>query len=380
MTFGIDAGLSTSRDAEVHHLARCGIAVTTNASKAEQPTTSFGSPRSSTLLDRLLSSLTVRVHAFAIRDIKREQRLAVEPTQFVAIHYILRGFGTIAVEGGESVTFGPNALVVVPIGVAHTLGELDTSAAYKPTTGPCQFGVGRPSGSPPLNESSDVRCASSSIDVTYAGALGLFDALREPIVENVSSDITMRQMFETMLRETSRPTPGTTAIVESLMQHCVILFLRQHVNRGRDVSLFLLALQDARLARAITFVVERPAATHTVGNLAKLAGMSRSAFAERFTCVCGSSPMEFVQRLRLRLAAQLLLATHMPVKSIAENVGYASRSYFTRAFRSVYDIDPLTYRARGGDADALEAVFRLTEPGRHWSAMSPARLSERDLD
>ncbi len=79
--------------------------------------------------------------------------------------------------------------------------------------------------------------------------------------------------------------------------------------------------------------------------------MSRSTFAERFSQVFDQSPIEFVQRVRLRLGAHLLTTTDLPVKIIANSVGYESRSYFSRAFRAAYGSDPKTYRAVGGFAE-----------------------------
>ncbi len=64
--------------------------------------------------------------------------------------------------------------------------------------------------------------------------------------------------------------------------------------------------------------------------------MSRTAFAERFSQIFGQGPMDFVQRVRLRIAARLLTATDLPVKVIASSVGYASRSAFSRVFEATY--------------------------------------------
>jgi transcriptional regulator GlxA family with amidase domain len=54
--------------------------------------------------------------------------------------------------------------------------------------------------------------------------------------------------------------------------------------------------------------------------------------------------MEFVQTVRLRIAARMLAGSDMPVKSIAAAVGYASRSHFSRAFAARFGNDPSRYR------------------------------------
>ena len=323
------------------------------------------------LLDRLLTTLSVRVQAFAICEIEKGWRLAVEPTQAVVIHYILAGSGTVAVDNGEPVAFGPDCVVVVPAGVSQTFGDSDPCARIAAASDNCKprpdgllnvtAGAGEPS----------ILCACGSIAATYAGALGLFDLLREPIVEQASCGA-MREIFRSISDEIARPALGTQAVAEALMKQCLVLLLRQHLNGSGAASPFFSALRDCRLTRAVAAVVERPAAIHTVDGLAALAGMSRSTFTERFTGIYRQSPIEFVQNVRLRLAAQLLVSTDMPVKVIAGNVGYGSRSYFTRAFRARYGGDPTTYRRRDGTAEPpANAVGQANA-----SAASRRRLAE----
>ena len=73
--------------------------------------------------------------------------------------------------------------------------------------------------------------------------------------------------------------------------------------------------------------------------------MSRSAFAAHFCEAFGQSPMEFLKSVRLARAAQLLIGTDLPVKSVAIRVGYASRSSFTRAFVTCHGMGPTAFRA-----------------------------------
>ena len=81
--------------------------------------------------------------------------------------------------------------------------------------------------------------------------------------------------------------------------------------------------------------------------------MSRTSFSERFSEVFGQAPMDFVQRVRLRIAARLLSGTDLPVKVIAGSVGYASRSSFSRAFEAIYGASPTDFR-RFGSQDEPE--------------------------
>jgi transcriptional regulator GlxA family with amidase domain len=159
-----------------------------------------------------------------------------------------------------------------------------------------------------------------------------------------------------MFAEVAKPSVGTRAMAETLMKQCLILLLREHLQRADATSPVFMLLQDQRLARAITEVLEKPAATHSVESLAANAGMSRAAFAERFAQVYEQTPMDFVQKVRLRIAAGLLATTDLPIKVISNSIGYASRSSFSRAFRSTYGVDPKTFRMIG--------THEEQEPGR----------------
>jgi AraC family transcriptional activator of mtrCDE len=56
--------------------------------------------------------------------------------------------------------------------------------------------------------------------------------------------------------------------------------------------------------------------------------------------------MEFVTRIRLNLARRLLVSTVRSVEAIAAEVGFNSRSHFSRVFRDHYGTDPSTFRRR----------------------------------
>ena len=142
--------------------------------------------------------------------------------------------------------------------------------------------------------SRDTLVVCGTISAAYGGALGLFEYLSEPVVEDVSLSKLIRHAFESLLAEIAE-LGSAQAMTEALMEQCLILVLRQHLTRQSSASPLFAALQDPRLAKAISSVLGRPAAPHTVESLAFQAGMSRSTFAERFSQVFDQWPIEFAQ-------------------------------------------------------------------------------------
>ena len=59
------------------------------------------------LLDRLLITLAVRLHAFSVCEIQRGWRLVFSPFEAITIHYVLRGSGSLRVGQGPWIPFAP---------------------------------------------------------------------------------------------------------------------------------------------------------------------------------------------------------------------------------------------------------------------------------
>jgi AraC-like DNA-binding protein len=313
-------------------------------------------------LERLIVTLAVRLHAFAYCRIQSGWQLLFDPMDAVTIHYVLKGSGRVEITGGAVVDFAPDSIVIVPARVSQKLvaiGEAPNQARADENCTITDDGLVRFTAG---DGSEDVLVVCGTISASYGGALGLFDHLREPLVENCAGSNLIRHSFDVLQEEIARPSIGTQVLTESLMKQCLIVVLRQHITRQGVGSPLFAPLKDQRLAQAVAAVIERPAAPHSVENLAMVAGMSRSAFAQAFARAYGQGPLDFVRRLRLRLAANLLATTDLPVKVIAVSIGYASRSYFSRAFRAAYGVDPKTFRDFGGYAEQEPAPVRDATP------------------
>lgn len=82
----------------------------------------------------------------------------------------------------------------------------------------------------------------------------------------------------------------------------------------------------------------------TLVELAGLAGMSRTTFAERFRDVVGQTPLDYLASWRMRLAADRLHRSADSVAAISFSVGYESEAAFSTAFRRVTGRTPMQYR------------------------------------
>jgi len=158
-------------------------------------------------------------------------------------------------------------------------------------------------------------------------------------------------MVERLLAELAAPGLGSRAMIRALLLQCMIHLLRQRVAAQDRALEWMAALADERLWAALRRMLDAPGEAHSVESLADIAGMSRASFARHFSAAYGAGPMELLRDLRMRMAAGLLANSNLPVKRIAAQVGFRSRSAFVRAFAQHAGISPRGFRGGiGGEA------------------------------
>lgn len=142
---------------------------------------------------------------------------------------------------------------------------------------------------------------------------------------------------------------GRELVLARLVEILLIEALRS--TAGDDAPPGLLrGLADPRVAPAIRRMHAQLARAWTVAELAKAAGLSRSAFFDRFARTVGLSPMEYLLAWRMAVARELFRRHELGVAEVAERVGYGSASSFSTAFSRHVGQPPSRY-ARGEAAD-----------------------------
>ena len=193
--------------------------------------------------------------------------------------------------------------------------------------------------------------ACGLVDVRYGQALDLFLGLDRTLVVDLSTVPQVRSAIDQIFAEQRHPVPGSTAMTSALMLQCLLHMFRRLPSEDDPAMSWLIALQDARLARVIENIFDDPSASHTVESLSDAAAMSHSAFAELFTRSFARSPMGFVHHIRMQRASEFLQGTNLPIGEVAARVGFASRSHFSRSFKNHSGLSPDNFRdGMGGRA------------------------------
>lgn len=111
------------------------------------------------------------------------------------------------------------------------------------------------------------------------------------------------------------------------------------MRESRSFSHLSFAIQ-----RAVNYIYENLHTRLTGSILAKQAGLQRTYFAARFKKETGFTVNEFVTRIRLDTAKNLLISTDYPIIEISNTLCFASQSYFSQVFREKFGVTPARFR------------------------------------
>ncbi len=183
----------------------------------------------------------------------------------------------------------------------------------------------------------------------------LFDAVENDVLIRAIPDYVLMQRdelaqwpwlvrtLEHLSGEYMSGAPGAELTVDKLTEVLLVQLLRADFGRHSDIGI-VAALSDKRLARALTAVHDNPGHEWTIEAAAREASMSRSGFARKFKELLGTGFFDYLTRLRMRNARDLLTTTSLAVPLIGERVGYESDLSFVKAFKKLHGVTPRAYR------------------------------------
>jgi AraC-like DNA-binding protein len=241
---------------------------------------------------------------------------------------VLEGSCRLAVDGHPDITLEAGDFVLLPATPGFTLSGFEpvTPERVDPKVSPAQTDEvrhGAPDGPP------DVRLIGGAFVFDSPDAALLGSLL--PAVVHVRGVERLSILVRLVGGEASERRPGRELVLTRLVEVMLIEALRATPADDAPPGL-VRGLADARLAPAIRQMHGHVARSWTVGQLAKTAALSRSAFFERFTRTVGLPPMEYLLAWRMALAKDLLRRRKLAIAEVAQRVGYGSASTFSTAF------------------------------------------------
>jgi AraC-like DNA-binding protein len=155
----------------------------------------------------------------------------------------------------------------------------------------------------------------------------------------------LRAAVDLLGNELRDPRAGTEAALPALIDMLLLYVLRAWLDEQPDRHTgWATALRDPAITAALREIHHHQDKPWTVVDLAAVAGLSRAAFAKRFTTVIGQPPLAYLTWWRMTTAARLLREFDLPLRTVAARCGYASEYAFGKAFKRTYDMAPGLYR------------------------------------
>ena len=265
-------------------------------------------------------------------------------------HVVTAGQCWLEVEGANAVHLRAGDLALVPHGEGHRLVGTAGATAVKLFDASRElvsdrYEILRHGGG---GEATTVICGVVRFD--HPAAHHLIRLLPKVIGVDVWSSPEIEWIQSTlrfMATEARELKPGGETVITRLADILVIQAIRSWIARDPAAQTgWLAALRDQQIGRAIALVHRDPARNWTVASLAMAVGMSRSAFAARFTQLVGEPAVRYVTRWKIHAALMWLKEENAALSEIAGRLGYESEAAFSRAFKRFVGISPGAARRR----------------------------------
>jgi AraC-like DNA-binding protein len=268
-------------------------------------------------------------------------------------HLLLEG--SCVIESRERrICLGPGDVVLFPRGDGHrVVAERATKAMATAEVAGVSFPTLRTqaTGADAPEPEVDLFCGHYRF-AAGAGEL-LFGSLPDPLHVSFGADPSepVRVLSALMRDEAQLDGLGTAAIVSSLCDALLAMVLRSGPGQRLSSGPLWTAVNDQNMLNVIDTVLSDPARTWTIAEFAGLASMSRATFVRHFDKATGMAVGEFLTRIRMMLAAEMLTDSDRPVSVVAAAVGYRSESAFGRAFRLATATTPARFRRKARALD-----------------------------
>lgn len=249
---------------------------------------------------------------------------------------VLDGECRLAVEGEPAVVLRAGDFVLLPSTPAFTLSSLAPAIPRRLD----------PHAEPSPGEEVRHGRTEGPAEARLRGGYFIFDSPDAdllvsllPRMIHVHGDERLSTLVRLFGEEAAGQAAGRDLVLSRLVEILLIEALRSAPGAGASAGL-LRGLADPRIASALRLLHGEPTRSWTVEELGREAGMSRSAFFDRFARTVGMRPMEYLLAWRMALAKDLLRRESLSLDEVARRAGYGSASTFSTAFSRHVGLPP----------------------------------------
>ncbi|MGH9590914.1 MAG: cupin domain-containing protein [Terracidiphilus sp.] len=273
-----------------------------------------------------------------------------ESKRMIVYHLLTEGHASVRLDSGDRLSLAAGDIVMIPHGDRHVVENgpatptVDDGAHLADilSQGLKRWRVGGG------GEVTRFICGYVACDLRLGQAfLSGLPPLFKVSMRTHPSGAWLENSIRFFVDQEDRVQPGGEAVLAKLSEVLFVETLRAWIAQlPTDQTGWLAGARDPEVGKVLASMHRNPAHPWTIASLAKEAGMSRSVLAERFRHYLNQTPMAYLTRWRLQLAAQMLTSTNNPVLQIAADVGYESEAAFNRAFKRDFEVPPARFRSQ----------------------------------
>jgi AraC-like DNA-binding protein len=297
------------------------------------------------LLSTVLRELRFESAAYRWIDVGSPFRLGFHRAGLRGVHIMARGSCELALDDGSSILLAEGDLVILPRGDGHVLRSPGADDRVR-TVSSFDLAMRTPT--------AQLHAGGATPDTTVVCGAFIVGEADHPMLRGLpkvihvpGSNERAREWLAPLVAaisvEAFEAGPGSDLVMARLSDALLVQALRHYADASDEPG-WLGGLRNPALAPTIEAMREDLAAAWTVESLARLAGMSRAAFAARFADVVGVPAISYLTSLRMRRARELLANRELTVSAVARQVGYRSEVAFAAAFKRDCGTSPGAYR------------------------------------
>ena len=275
------------------------------------------------------------------------RHIMADPGRVISFHYVVEGRLLLQVAAEPPVELRSGAIVLLPRNESHTLAS---ARGLKPVSGEL-LGQEQTEGGPIRirhgggGEKTHIVCGMLGTDARHHP---LLDTLPSTLVLDLNGNPACEWIatsFRYAAGELTAVRAGSAIALAKLSELLFVEAVRRYLETlPEDRRGWLAGLRDPVVGRALALLHSQLARAWTAEALAREVGVSRSAFADRFTGIMGVPPMKYLTGWRMQVATERLRESRQSVAQIAMEVGYESEIAFARAFRREFSATPAAWR------------------------------------
>ena len=162
------------------------------------------------------------------------------------------------------------------------------------------------------------------------------------------------RFFDKIIAESAQQRPYYYSIISGYLLEMLVRIVRERLGQPaaapEEEAPRVATFKGVDVAALMQYIDFNYSRIISLEDLSTLAGVNKTTLISIFKEVYGTTPIRYINRIRLRKAKELLVNTDTSVSEIADLVGFQSIHYFSRFFKAKENCTPMEYRMRNGQS------------------------------